>query len=194
MTRTTSTQTAPRLRGPSSEIQEYGTSGQPALGLRHVAPVVEALNQILADALTLRDLYKKHHWQASGPAFYQLHLLFDKHHEQLADLVDSIAERVQILGGVSVAMGVDAAEMTGIPRPPRGRETPQAQLRRLLAAHEILIRGVRDGAKLATDHGDDGTNDLLIGGVLRTNEMQVWFLSEHLRSAPDRSASQQIAP
>ena len=184
----------PRLSGPASEIQEYGTSGQPALGLRDVAPVVEALNQILADALTLRDLYKKHHWQASGPAFYQLHLLFDKHHEQLADLVDSIAERVQILGGVSVAMGVDAAEMTGVPRPPRGRETPLAQLRRLLAAHEILIRRVRDGAKLATDHGDDGTNDLLIGGVLRTNEMQVWFLSEHLRSAPDRSASQQIAP
>ena len=184
----------PLSSGPASEIQEYGTSGQPALGLRHVAPVVEALNQILADALTLRDLYKKHHWQASGPAFYQLHLLFDKHHEQLADLVDSVAERVQILGGVSVAMGVDAAEMTGIPRPPRGRETPQAQLRRLLAAHEILIRRVRDDAKLATDHGDDGTNDLLIGGVLRTNEMQFWFLSEHLRSAPDRSASQQIAP
>jgi len=182
------------LRGPASEIQEYGTSGQPALGLRHVAPVVEALNQILADALTLRDLYKKHHWQASGPAFYQLHLLFDKHHEQLADLVDSIAERVQILGGVSVAMGVDAAEMTGIPRPPRGRETPQAQLGRLLAAHEILIGRVRDGARLATDHGDDSTNDLLVGDVLRTNEMQVWFLSEHLRSAPDCSASQQIAP
>src|SRR5438874_2271928 len=73
MTRTTTMQTAaqPRLTGPASEIQEYGTSGQPALGLRHVAPVVEALNQILADALTLRDLYKKHHWQASGPAFYQ---------------------------------------------------------------------------------------------------------------------------
>jgi starvation-inducible DNA-binding protein len=183
-----------RLREPASEIQEYGTSGQPALRLRHVAPVVEALNQILADALTLRDLYKKSHWQTSGPAFYQLHLLFDKHHEQLADLVDSIAERVQILGGVSVAMGADAAEMTGIPRPPRGRETPQAQLRRLLAAHEILIGRVRDGAKLATDNGDDGTNDLLISGVLRTNEMQVWFLSEHLRSAPDRSASQQSAP
>jgi starvation-inducible DNA-binding protein len=183
-----------RLREPASEIQEHGTSGQPALRLRHVAPVVEALNQILADALTLRDLYKKSHWQTSGPAFYQLHLLFDKHHEQLADLVDSIAERVQILGGVSVAMGADAAEMTGIPRPPRGRETPQAQLRRLLAAHEILIGRVRDGAKLATDNGDDGTNDLLISGVLRTNEMQVWFLSEHLRSAPDRSASQQSAP
>jgi starvation-inducible DNA-binding protein len=184
----------PPLSGPASEIQEYGTSGQPALGLRHGALVVEALNQILADALTLRDLYKKHHWQASGPVFYQLHLLFDKHHEQLADLVDSIAERVQVLGGVSVAMGVDAAEMTGIPRPPRGRETPQAQLRRLLAAHEILIGRVRDGARLATDHGDDGTNDLLVGGVLRTNEMQVWFLSEHLRSASDSSASQQTAP
>src|SRR6266516_6396172 len=104
MTRTSTMQTAaqPRLRGPASEIQEYGTSGQPALGLRHVAPVVEALNQILADALSLRDLYKKHHWQTSGPTFYQLHLLFDKHHEEQAELIDTIAERIQTLGGVSI--------------------------------------------------------------------------------------------
>jgi len=187
----------PRLHQRAGEIQAYGTVSY-LLPLELEEPVrlemTAQLNQLLADTITLRDLYKKSHWQVAGPTFYQLHLLFDKHYGEQNELVDTIAERVQILGGVSVAMGVDAAEMTGIPRPPRGRETPQAQLRRLLAAHEILIGRVRDGAKLATDHGDDGTNDLLIGGVLRTNEMQVWFLSEHVRSAPDRSASQQIAP
>jgi starvation-inducible DNA-binding protein len=166
------------------EVQPYGTTVRALSALQHSEPVIEVLNQILGDALTLRDLYKKHHWQVSGPTFYQLHLLFDKHHEQLADLVDLIAERIQILAGISVAMGADAAELTRIPRPPRGRETPAAQIARLLAAHEILIRGVRDGARVAATHGDDGTNDVLIGGVLRTNEMQVWFLSEHLAVAP----------
>ena len=182
--------------GSLRELQHYGTvvSVPIALDASVRGVSVENLNQVLVDTMTLRDLYKKHHWQVSGPTFYQLHLLFDKHYEAQSELVDLIAERIQSLGGVSIAMAYDVAEMTLIPRPPRGRETPLAQLRRLLAAHEILIRRVRDGAKLATDHGDDGTNDLLIGGVLRTNEMQVWFLSEHLRSAPERSASQQIAP
>lgn len=174
----------PALSLTVPEVQPYGTAVRTSIALQQSEPVIEMLNQILADALTLRDLYKKHHWQVSGPTFYQLHLLFDKHHQQLADLVDLITERVQILGGISVAMGVDSAELTSIPRPPRGRETPGAQIVRLLAAHEILIRGVRDGARVAAAHGDDGTNDVLIGGVLRTNEMQVWFLSEHVAGPP----------
>jgi starvation-inducible DNA-binding protein len=153
-------------------------------GLQQPERVVEMLNQTLSDALTLRDLYKKHHWQASGTTFYQLHLLFDKHHEELTEMVDLVGERVQALGGISVAMGADAAEMTRIPRPPRGREAPEAQTRRLLDAHEILIRAVRETAGLAAEMGDDGTNDLLISELPRKNGTQVWFLSEHLRNNP----------
>src|SRR6516162_5222905 len=67
------------------------------------------LNQLLADTMTLRDLYKKHHWQVSGPTFYQLHLLFDKHFGEQGELVDLIAERIMILGGVSIAMAADVA-------------------------------------------------------------------------------------
>jgi len=39
-------------------------------------------------------------------------------------------------------------------------------------------------ARRATELGDDGTNDLVISDVLRTNELQVWFLSEHLVDVP----------
>src|SRR4026208_294651 len=80
---------------------------------------VENLNQLLADTMTLRDLYKKHHWQVAGPTFYQLHLLFDKHHDEQNELVDTIAERIQLLGGVSIAMAHDVAETTMIPRAPK---------------------------------------------------------------------------
>jgi len=173
------------LGSPVAEIQSYGTTVARPIGLQQMEPVIETLNEVLADALTLRDLYKKHHWQVSGHRFYQLHLLFDKHYEQLEELVDLIAERVQILGGVAVAMGADASEKTAIPRPPRGRETPTAQIRRLLEAHEILIRAIRRGARLAASLADDGSNDLLIGGALRANEMQVWFLAEHLTGMAD---------
>jgi len=145
---------------------------------------VEILNQTLADTITLRDLYKKHHWQVAGPTFYQLHLLFDKHYSEQAELVDLIAERIQSLGGISLAMGVDVAEETRIPRPPRGREEVPVQISRLLEAHELILEQARDGAKRSDKAGDDGTNDLLVSNVIRTNEMQVWFLAEHLVDAP----------
>ena len=145
---------------------------------------VEHLNQLLADTMTLRDLYKKHHWQVAGPTFYQLHLLFDKHYEQQNELVDAIAERIQLLGGVSLAMAHDVAETTLIPRPPRGREDAPAQISRLLHAHEIVLREARTMARLAAEHGDDGTNDLIVSDVIRANELQVWFVAEHVVDVP----------
>lgn len=141
---------------------------------------IEALNQALADTITLRDMYKKHHWQVSGITFYQLHLLFDAHYEEQAELVDTIAERIMSLGGVSVAMAPDVAEMTMIRRPPKGRETPAMQITRLLEAHRQILAWSRKSAKSAADSGDDGTNDLFVSDIIRTNEKQVWFLAEHL--------------
>ena len=137
-----------------------------------------------ADSITLRDMYKKHHWQVSGPTFYQLHLIFDKHFNEQNELVDQIGERIMLLGGVSIAMAADVAETTQIERPPRGREEVPVQLSRLLDAHQIIIRQTRTLARRATALGDDGTNDLLVSEVLRTNELQVWFLSEHLVDVP----------
>jgi starvation-inducible DNA-binding protein len=142
------------------------------------------LNQLLADVLALRDLYKKHHWQASGATFYPLHLLFDKHAGELADLADAVAERVMMLGGVCIAAAADVAELTLIPRLPRGRERAPAQLSRLLHAHEVVLKEARTMARRAAETGDDGTNDLLVGGVIRTNEAQVWFVAEHLADGP----------
>lgn len=142
------------------------------------------LNQLLADTITLRDLYKKHHWQVSGPTFYQLHLLFDKHFGEQNELVDTIAERIMMLGGVSVAMAADVAETTLIPRPPKEREEVPVQISRLLQAHEIVLKEARAMAREATENGDDGTNDLLVSSVIRTNEMQVWFVAEHVVDGP----------
>lgn len=177
----------PHLHQHAREIQAYGTVNH-ALPLELEEPVrlemTEQLNQLLADTITLRDLYKKSHWQVAGPTFYQLHLLYDKHYGEQVELVDSIAERIQLLGGVSLAMAADVAETTQIERPPRGREAVPVQLSRLLDAHQVVIRETRKLARRASQLGDDGTNDLVVSEVLRTNELQVWFLSEHLVNAP----------
>jgi starvation-inducible DNA-binding protein len=145
---------------------------------------VENLNQVLADTITIRDLYKKHHWQVAGPTFYQLHLLFDKHYEEQNDLVDLLAERIQSLGGVSLAMAADVAEATNVPRPPKGREAVPVQISRLLHAHEIILEEARSMAGQADKAGDDGTNDLLVSDIVRRNELQAWFISQHLVDVP----------
>jgi starvation-inducible DNA-binding protein len=175
------------LHQKARAIQEFGTvrSQLPIAIERDVRQEsVTNLNQMLVDTMTLRDLYKKHHWQLSGPTFYQLHLLFDKHFEEQAGLVDMIAERIQMLGGISYAMAHDVAENTRIPRPPKDREEAPVQISRLLEAHEIVLREAREFAKTADDVGDDGTNDLMVSNIIRTNESQVWFISEHVVDVP----------
>lgn len=172
-----------RPSGPSPQVtQDYGAIIPMPHGMDQglAAASVGMLNQVLADTITLRDMYKKHHWQVVGPTFNQLHLMYDEHHEAQVELVDALAERIQILGGVSLAMAADIAEETRIPRPPRGREPAAVQLTRLIDAHTLILKESRELAEQAADAGDSGTNDLLVSQVVRCNELQVWFLSEHL--------------
>src|SRR4051812_17739066 len=168
------------------EIQPWGHLIRMPIALSETAcrESVENLNQLLADTMTLRDLYKKHHWQVSGPTFYQLHLLFDKHYAEQSALIDAIAERIQLLGGISLAMAPDVAETTLIPRPPKGREPAPVQISRLLHAHEIVLKEARAMARLAAEAADDGTNDLIVSNVIRSNELQVWFVAEHVVDVP----------
>lgn len=177
---------SPRLSEETAEFQPFGTVVRLpiALSQKVCEASVKALNQILADTMTLRDLYKKHHWQVSGATFFQLHELYDKHYAEQATLVDQLAERIQLLGGVSVAMAADVAGLTKIESPPSGREAVPMQISRLLAAHEQVLRTCHEAASEADEGGDDGTNDLLVSNVIRTNEFQVWFLAQHLVPTP----------
>src|SRR2546428_226019 len=174
----------------TKELQHYGTVARLPIALDASVCAASAgnLNQLLADTMTLRDLYKKHHWQVSGPTFYQLHLLFDKHFNEQSELVDAIAERIQSLGGVSIAMAHDVAEMTLIPRPPRGRDEVPVQISRLLHAHEVVLKEARAMARQAAEAGDDGTNDLVVSEVIRMNEGQGLVLRGALLGTPPVSA------
>jgi len=191
MTRTTEADVVLKAAEPlvhqhAPEIQPYGQTIRMPIALSEnvCKESVENLNQLLADTITLRDLYKKCHWQVAGPTFYQLHVLFDKHYSEQNELVDAIAERVQVLGGVSVAMAPDVADTTLIPRSPKGREEVPVQISRLLHAHEIALKEARTMARLAANSGDDGSNDLIVSDVIRRNELQAWFVAEHLVDVP----------
>lgn len=178
----------PRVSADERELQAFGTVVRipNALSQEVCARAVTALNGLLADSITLRDLYKKHHWQVAGPDFYALHLLFDKHYQAQTELVDAIAERIQLLGGVSVAMAPDVASMSRIERPPSGREKPRQQIARLLEAHEVVLKHAHKAADQADDDGDHGSNDLLASKIIPANEFQLWFLSQHLVDSQER--------
>jgi starvation-inducible DNA-binding protein len=176
----------PWLHQRGHEIQPFGSVRQFPLGLSRDARLYscERLNQLLCDTQILYALYKKHHWLMRGGTFYQLHLLLDKHASQQIALVDQIAERVQSLGGIAVGDPRHVAEITRVPRAPNGCEEVPAMLSRLLEAHELILIDAHDAAKRTAELGDDGTNDLIVSEVIRTNELQAWFLSEHLVDTP----------
>ncbi len=178
---------APHWHAQAKEIQKFGTviEDMPhVLDANTRKKMVDSLNVLLADTISLRDMYKKHHWQVSGPTFYQLHLLFDKHYDEQGDIADGIGERIQLLGGISVAMGGDVAKLTEIPPPPMGREEVPVQISRLLEAHKIIMKKCGEIIKASDDADDWGTNDLVMSDVLRPNEVQSWFIGQHLVEMP----------
>jgi starvation-inducible DNA-binding protein len=180
----------PLLHQHGEEIQAFGTVRLFPIALSYEARMesCQILNKILADSMILYSHYKKHHWLVRGHTFYQLHLLLDKHAGEQIELIDLIAERVQTLGGVAIADPRHVAEVTTVPRPPDGAEEVPAMLSRLLEAHEIIVGEVRDAITATAANRDDGTNDLLMGDVLRPHELQVWFLAEHLVDTPTTQA------
>ncbi|PWU51362.1 DNA starvation/stationary phase protection protein [Micromonospora globispora] len=185
----------PRLHQHGREIQAFGTVRQLPVGLSYDARMYscERLNRILADTRILHSLYKKHHWLMRGPTFYQLHLLLDKHADEQLELIDMIAERIQTLGGIAVGDPRHVAELTRVPRPPNGAEEVPAMLSRLLEAHEMILIDAHDAAGRVVEGGDDGTNDVLVSNLIRTNELQTWFVAEHLVDTPVVQVSEPIA-
>ncbi|MEV4758835.1 DNA starvation/stationary phase protection protein [Micromonospora sp. NPDC049559] len=176
----------PWLHQRGREIQEFGTVRQFPLGLSFETRMYscERLNRVLADTQILYALYKKYHWLMRGPTFYQLHLLLDKHAGEQLALVDLLAERVQTLGGVAVGDPRHVAEITRVPRPPDGAEEVPVMLSRLLETHEMILIDCHDAAGRVAEMGDDGSNDILVSNVIRTGELQTWFLAEHLVEVP----------
>jgi starvation-inducible DNA-binding protein len=176
----------PHLQQRSREIQAAKQIRSLPIGLPEeaIGQSVTMLNQLLADSIALYDLYKKHHWQMAGPTFYQLHLLLDKHAEEIEGTIDLIAERIQMLGGVAEGTSFDVVDCTKIERPPTGVESVPAVLARTVNGHATVIQAIRKGIELTEQNKDYGTNDLLMSDLLRMHEMQVWFISQHLINTP----------
>jgi starvation-inducible DNA-binding protein len=176
----------PILNQRSKSIQPLGTVLNYPIALSEATRKanVAALNQILADSIYLRDMYRKSEWQVLGATFREMNHLFHRHNKKLNHLVGKIGKRVQTLGGVTVVMPNDVVEMTKIERPPVDREELPVQLSRLIEAHELILAECHALARLAESNGDDGTVELMADHVIRPHEKAVWHLAAHLTDTP----------
>ncbi|MFN7936266.1 MAG: DNA starvation/stationary phase protection protein [Bryobacteraceae bacterium] len=150
------------------------------LGADAASAIVEILKKHLADQHVLYVKTRNFHWNVTGMHFAQLHKLFEDQYGQLAEAIDSTAERIRMLG--SVAPG-SMTEFLGQARlreheghPPKAKE--MASL--LLADHESIIRQIREDIGVVDDKlGDVGTADFLTG-LLQDHEKMAWFLRAHV--------------
>lgn len=176
----------PHLDPTSREIQRFDQLRDLPIGLDAEVrrDMAGKLNVILADTRILHDLYKKSHWNMRGHTFYQLHLLMDEHAKAQDALIDTIAERIQTLGAIAVGDPRHVAELTTIERAPDGAEDIPNVLTRLLDAHERIVVAAREVAEQAGEAKDTTTEDLLGSEVTPVNELQIWFVAEHLVETP----------
>jgi starvation-inducible DNA-binding protein len=145
------------------------------------SPVIQALQQQLANAFLLYTNYKKYHWESYGPLFRDLHLLFDEHATAVLGTIDELGERVRILGGVPIA---DPRQFgaRGTVKVAEGKQTMREMIEQAVENHRRVIAEHRDAVNVATEANDPGTADLFTRNI-QIHEKQEWFLREVLEKS-----------
>ena len=138
--------------------------------------VVDMLNINLANASVLSQKTRSAHWNGSGPGFLELHIFFEIQYKQLNEIVDKIAERTRMLGGIALGSFQEFLEQTQI----KNRPDNIPDVLHLLADHETIIRSLReDIRKCSEEYEDEATVELLVG-VMSLHERMAWMLRSYI--------------
>jgi len=150
-------------------------------------PVVQHLQRQVANAFVLYANYKHYHWQTFGPLFRDLHLMFDEFSTAVLASADELAERIRMIGpdvqNVQLKQMQDAANVQSTGQGQSMREMIEEADANAL----IVIRDMREAAKLADDNNDPGTVDLF-SKLVQVHEKHEWFLREILKKRDGLSA------
>lgn len=142
------------------------------------ASISGALSKLLADSYFLYLKTQNSHWNVTGPEFYSLHIMLEKHYEEMAEAIDEIAERIRALGffveGTFEAFG----KLTTIKEDHRVLAKYE-MLEQLIKSHELVMRDARNLAQLAEKHNDPGTVDMM-GRRLLFHEKAAWMLRSQI--------------
>jgi starvation-inducible DNA-binding protein len=144
-------------------------------------PLIELLNQRLADTSDLYSQVKQAHWNVKGKDFYQLHLLFDQLAGEVEPFIDMIAERATALGGSALGTVRCAAAASTLPEYPSDGMDGQKHLSALIDRYAIYTANIRESIDESDDHNDQATVDLFTE-IARTVDKHLWFLEAHLQA------------
>lgn len=143
-------------------------------------PVVERLQQQLANAFVMYANYKHYHWATFGPLFRDLHLMFDEFATEVLATADELAERVRMIGQDVAAVQLRQMQERAGVRSSEVSDTMRQMIEEADANEQISIKNCRDGARLAEDNDDPGSVDLF-SKIVQIHEKHEWFLREILK-------------
>ena len=141
--------------------------------------ILEQLETSAASALDLASQLKEAHWVITGPNFIALHELFDSQAALMRGHVDAFAERSRQLGGVPHGTIRQAAERSQLADFPAEIADETEIVRTLVDRYTTFAECLKAGAEGAEEEGDIATEDLYVE-VLRSSNLQRWFLESHL--------------
>lgn len=140
--------------------------------------IAAGLARVLADSYTLYLKTHNYHWNVTGPLFQMLHEMFDSQYRELAEAVDTIAERIRSLGVFAPGSYAQfksltsIAEETGVPK-------AQMMIKNLMLGHETVAKTARSTIPLAESANDAVSVDLLTQRM-QHHEKTAWMLRSML--------------
>jgi starvation-inducible DNA-binding protein len=143
--------------------------------------LAQAVSKALAETYVLYTKTQAIHWNVVGPMFYSLHKLTESQYEDLAEAVDTLAERIRALGSPSPGSFGEFLELSDI-ADQRQKQTAEQAVTMLCGDHEIAARTFREATKLADQLDDVVTADLLTQRMAE-HEKAAWMLRSILQES-----------
>lgn len=146
----------------------------------HSKEVALILNKTLADEQVLYAKTRNYHWNYEGDNFMEMHKFFEGQYEELAEIIDEVAERVRKIGHFAEGRLKEYLGLTQLLEPTTTSKQ-QEQVKNLLDDHETIIRDLRRQIEEVQDkYKDAGTTDFLTG-VMQQHERMAWMLRSYLK-------------
>ena len=156
---------------------------KPNIGISepHIAEISQVLSHILADEFVLYTKTLNAHWNLEGSDFHSMHILFESQYNEVAEIVDNVAERIRMLGHYAPATLKQFLELTHLTEQTREKNDSKGFIKELLNDHENIIINIRTQIDLLAEKlKDAGTGDYLTG-LIEYHEKVAWMLRSHLK-------------
>ena len=141
--------------------------------------VANSLQKLLADEQVLYAKTRNYHWNVEGANFMEMHLFYERLYNELAEVIDEVAERIRIIGHYAQGRLQDFLQQTNLLEGEYTNDQAE-QVANLLADHETIIRYLRNDIDDFEDKYKDVGSADFVTGLLQRHEQWAWFLRSYI--------------